>query len=418
VNTDRGERFSRRKSRKRTGGSTRAGGVAPGPEHVEYVETVADLERVCARAARASEYAIDTEFHRERTYYPQLALVQLHWEDEDGPAYALIDPLTLRQEELAGALRDLLVSPATAITHAAQQDIEILENLTGERPSRLFDCQLAAGFLGYSTPSLATLAQSLVGVSIAKGERLTDWLVRPLTEQQKLYAINDVLHLPAIAGILRERLTRRGRSAWAEEACEELRLRPVPGTDPDDAWTRIKEARSLRGEALGAAQAIAAWRDRRARRIDQPVRRVLSDMAVVSIAQKLPTNSAEMSRIRGVNPGQIGGERERELLAAVAEGRRRTVTVERTGYGNGRHTRTSATMLNAWIGELARREQIDPVLIATRDDVENFLERGVQAIRGGWRRELIGDDLERLSTGRAALALDADGYLRLVTLDR
>lgn len=383
---------------------------------IEYVDTPEGLEEACRRAGSAGTYALDTEFHRERTYFPKLALLQLHWEEGGRGVNVLIDPLALGRDELAEPVRCLLETPATALMHAAQQDLEILELLTGIRPHRLFDCQLAAGFLGYSTPSLGTLAQSTIGVSLAKGERLTDWLARPLTDAQHVYAINDVIHLPAIESSLRRQLESRERLAWALEACEAMRTRPLPGSDPQNAWMRIKEVRALRGEALGAAQELAAWRDLRARKLDIPVRRVLSDMALVSIAQRLPRDVRDLERVRGVNPGQIHADMYELIIEAVARGRTRVHEPHRIERGNGRHTRTSATVLNAWVAEVARREQIDPMLVATRDDVEEFLERGPAALPEGWRRELVGNDFQRLVDGRAGLVLDAHGHLDIVEL--
>lgn len=402
-----------RRRRGSTGTSNQQAGHRPG---IEYVDDVAGIGEACRRAAAAGTYALDTEFHRERTYYPKLALLQLHWKEHGGDVNVLVDPLGVERQDLADAVGGLVRSPATALMHAATQDLEILELLTGERPTRLFDCQLAAGFLGHSTPSLSTLANATIGVQLVKGERLTDWLARPLTAEQQLYAVNDVVHLPAIEAVLRERLAKKDRLSWALEACESMRTRPLAGADPDDAWLRIKEARPLRGEALGAAQALATWRELRAREIDIPVRRVLADMALVSIAQKLPRNADELSRVRGINAGQLREETVEAILAAVREGRTRTTQPHRGERGAGRHTRTSATVLNAWVGEIARREMIDPMLVATRDDVEHFLDRGIEAIPEGWRRELVGNDFDRLVKGRAGLVLDRDGHLDIVDL--
>jgi ribonuclease D len=404
--------------RRRRGTAGARAGLDNGLERteVEYVDTPEGLAEACSRAGDSGRYALDTEFHRERTYFPKLALLQLHWTEGDRGVNVLIDPLAIGRDALADSVRGLLETPATALMHAAQQDLEILELLTGIRPSRLFDCQLAAGFLGYATPSLGTLAQSTIGVSLAKGERLTDWLARPLTDAQHVYAINDVVHLPAIESAIRRQLETRARLPWALEACEAMRTRPLPGGDPQNAWMRIKEVRALKGESFGAAQELAAWRDLRARKLDIPVRRVLSDMALVSIAQRLPRDARDLERVRGVNPGQLHADTHDALIDAVERGRMRTQEPRRNERGNGRYTRTSATVLNAWVAEVSRREQIDPVLVATRDDVEAFLEHGLAALPDGWRRELVGNDFQRLVDGSAGLVLDANGHLDIVEI--
>ena len=401
----------RQSNRSRRGTTTNRG-----THTIEYIDTPDAAHEVCRRAAASGTYSLDTEFHRERTYFPKLALLQLHWVEDGRDVNVIVDPIAVDREELASAVRAMLEAPATALTHAPQQDLEVLELLTGIRPSRLFDCQLASGFLGYSTPSLGTLAQATIGVTLEKGERLTDWLARPLTGDQLRYAINDVVHLPAIETALRRQLEARARLPWAIEACEAMRARPLPGSDPENAWMRIKEIRSLRGEALGAAQELAAWRDRQARRLDLPVRRILADMALVSIAQKLPRNAQDLERVRGVNAGQIRAENVEAILAAVETGRDRIQAHRQVERGKGQHTRTSATVLNAWVAEVARREQIDPMLVATRDDVERFLEQGLSALPEGWRRELVGNDFQSLVEGRAGLVLGTDGHLDLVEL--
>lgn len=400
--------------RRRRSSNPQGGRASTNAPAIEYVTTADEAVEACRRAAASGTYALDTEFHRERTYYPKLALLQLHWKEDGSDINVLVDPLGMERFELANAVTPMLESPATALMHASAQDLEILELLTGRRPSVLFDCQLAAGFLGYSTPSLATLANATVGVEILKGERLTDWLARPLSDSQRIYAANDVIHLPGIEAVLRDKLERRKRSAWAAEACETLLRKPLPGADPTEAWTRIKEARSLKGEALGVAQALAEWRELRARTLDVPVRRVLADMALVSIAQKLPRNADDLARVRGVVAGQIREETAAGILEAVERGRSQRPVGERRHGGSGRHSRTTATVLNAWVGEIARREEIDPMLVATRDDVEQFLEHGPSALPEGWRRELVGNDFARLIDGHAGLVLDADGRLQLI----
>ena len=142
-------------------------------------------------------------------------------------------------------------------------------------PANLFDTQLAAGFLGYSTPSLVSLLQAELKVTAAKGDRLTDWLRRPLTADQCDYAAADVAHLLALHDRLITQLAEAGRMEWVDAACEELLRKPVSGTNPDMAWTRLKDVRALKPRARGVAQALAAWRERRAMSVDTPVRLTL-----------------------------------------------------------------------------------------------------------------------------------------------
>ncbi len=372
-----------------------------------FVADDASLRDVVNDAKNAQVYALDTEFHRERTYFPRLALVQLQW----GRTNVLIDPLAVDPRGLA----DLLRGPGLAILHASQQDLEVLRYAVGEVPSRLFDTQLAAGFVGYSTPSLAALVQSQLKVALSKGDRMTDWLRRPLTSSQCSYARSDVAHLEQLFERIHARLEELGRTTWVQEACEELRQRPWGESNPDDAWLRIKDARALKGTARGVAQALAAWRERRAMATNVPLRRVMSDMALLGIAQAAPKSTEELAHARGVDERYLGGSVAREILAAVRDGRERVVEVDTQSHEPlEKRLRPAVTLVTAWIGELARSAEIDPMLVATNRDIVALLAGGDSRLSHGWRRDLVGRDIQRLLKGESGLSFDGDGRLRLI----
>src|SRR2546423_1814107 len=203
---------------------------------IDQPDQLADLVH---RLQGVERYAIDTEFHRERTYWPKLALIQLAWQGN----VELIDPFAVDVAPLA----QLLASDAVAIAHAADQDLEVLDRACGRGPAKLFDTQLAAGFLGFSSPSLTSLAEKLLEIRLPKGDRLTDWSRRPLTDAQLEYAAADVLHLEALADRVCEQLEQRGRRAWAEQECDAVIQRPRGPVDPDVAWWRLRGSRQLRG---------------------------------------------------------------------------------------------------------------------------------------------------------------------------
>ncbi|MGA1629889.1 MAG: ribonuclease D [Ilumatobacteraceae bacterium] len=372
-----------------------------------FVADDASLRDVVNDAKNAQAYALDTEFHRERTYFPRLALVQLQW----GRTNVLIDPLAVDPRGLA----DLLRGPGLAILHASQQDLEVLRYAVGDVPSRLFDTQLAAGFVGYSTPSLAALVQSQLKVTLSKGDRMTDWLRRPLTSSQCSYARSDVAHLEQLFERIHARLEELGRTTWVQEACEELRQRPWGESNPDDAWLRIKDARALKGTARGVAQALAAWRERRAMATNVPLRRVMSDMALLGIAQAAPQSTEELAHARGVDERYLGGSVAREILAAVRDGRERVVEVDTQSHEPlEKRLRPAVTLVTAWIGELARSAEIDPMLVATNRDIVALLAGGDSRLSHGWRRDLVGRDIQRLLKGESGLSFDGDGRLRLI----
>jgi ribonuclease D len=351
---------------------------------------------------------IDTEFHRERSYYPHLALVQLGWADQ----VALVDPLVVDLHPLAAVLD----GPGLAVLHAADQDLEVLERACGTIPARLFDTQVAAGFVGMSSPSLVNLVERVLGRRLPKGDRLTDWTRRPLTEDQKSYAASDVEHLIDIYEHLRDDLESRGRLRWAELECEELRQRSRQPQDPDTAWWRLKESRQLRGKARGVAQALAAWRERRAASLDIPPRFVLSDLAVVAIANRPPTKAADLDNVRGLDSRSLKGDVLDRLLEAVragrelADGELRVPPVDELD----RRLRPAVTLVSAWVSQLASDLEIEQALLATRSDLHSFLRGDPDArLAGGWRDELVGAPVRQLVEGQAALAFDGHGGLAL-----
>ncbi|MDG1411484.1 MAG: HRDC domain-containing protein [Acidimicrobiales bacterium] len=372
-----------------------------------FIDTDAGLREALDQLEGEPRYALDTEFHRERTYWPKAALLQLAW-----PGHLiLVDPLEIDLTPLA----ELMNSESVGVLHAASQDLEVLELACGASPRHLFDTQIAAGFLGMSTPSLAALHERELGVQLPKGNRLTDWLERPLRPAQLDYAAADVERLLEIHDLLSAQLNERGRMPWAEEEFNILLARDRGPRDPLEAWRKIKEARHLKGTALTIARTIAAWRERRAAEIDQPVRFVLSDIAIVAISQSAPNDAESLGKVRGVDRGMAKGVLGEEILRAVHEGSVDDWRPPRSNRPkeNGKDIRPAVALVAAWVNQLARDEALDPALLATRADVE-ALVRGDEDARlaSGWRGEMAGEPITRLVAGDVALAFE-DGNVVL-----
>lgn len=370
------------------------------------------LAEIVERLVDEPEYAVDTEFHRERTYFPKVALVQIAWGPAPEVDVALIDPLAVDIEPLS----KVLDGPGTAIMHASNQDLEVLQRACGTVPSKLFDTQLAAGFVGFSTPSLSLLAERVLDVHLPKASRLTDWLQRPLGDAQQTYAAADVLHLAEIARELRVVLAESGRLGWAEEECEDLRSRDWGPPDPEAAWLRMKEARQLRGKSRTVARAVAAWRERRAADLDTPPRHVLPDLALVGIAMNPPTSQADLKKLRGIDDRHTRGKIATELLETVQAGLAAThesqPAVRREEVD--RDQRPAVALASAWLSQLARDLKIDTTLLATRADLSSFLNGDPESrLARGWRHALLGDPIRRLVAGDFALAFDGRGGLSL-----
>jgi ribonuclease D len=382
---------------------------------VEWVDDAARFEELVDVLAAEAVWGVDTEFHRERTYFAKLALVQVAWPG----GIALVDPLAV---DVAPLARALTAPGTTVVAHAADQDIEVLERACGVLPRRLFDTQVAAGFTGLSSPSLAALVERFAGQRPPKGDRLTDWLQRPLDAAQRAYAASDVEHLLTLHAALVERLTATGRLRWAQDECERLRVRSRGVADPEVAWWRIKEGRSLRGRSRAIAQTVAAWRERTAARTDQPVRWVLPDLAVVAIAQRPPHTLDQLRAIRGLDGRFLRGNAGREILAAVELGLDRPnaeIRVPPTEDELDRALRPAHSLLSAWLAQRAGELQLDPTLLGTRADLQAYLRGDEDArLRQGWRRELVGGVLEALLAGEVAVAFERGRGLALVPVRR
>lgn len=376
-----------------------------------WVDQQEAFDDLVSRLLEADRIGIDTEFHRERTYWPRVALVQIGVGDD----IYLVDTLEVDIAPLA----PVLDADITIVMHAAGQDLEVLDRSCGTIPRYLFDTQVAAGFVGMSTPSLSSLVERFVGQRLPKGDRLTDWFERPLRETQRTYAASDVAHLFTIHDLLLEELEATGRLQWALDECELARTPGRPALPAELAWTRIKEARHLRGKARAIASQLALWREQTAQEHDIPPRFVLSDLALVGIAQREPRDVDQLRKVRGVDGRFLKGGGGPAILAAVETGARLDPDEVPTlppdqGPNLGNELRPAVTLVSAWIAQLAKEDSLDPALLATRSDIVDMLRGAPDArLATGWRNDLVGTPVRDLVEGRAALAFDPDGGLVL-----
>lgn len=376
-----------------------------------WIDDQADLERLVDDLAGAERLAIDTEFHRERTYWPQCALVQIGWGDDR----ALVDPLATDVRAIGPLLRG-----RTVVMHAAGQDLEVFQHSVGVVPDDLFDTQIAASFLGMSSIGLAPLVDKLLGVHLPKADRLTDWLARPLSADARRYAAADVEHLFELHDLLRDRLAERDRLGWVRSECEALVERSLQESDPATAWWRVKEARRLRGTAAAVAQELAAWRERHAAETDRPLRSVLPDLALASIAQRPPSTVDDLVKIRGLRERGIPKGVRDDVLEAVRRGK--ALPAAEVAFPEARpvpsELRAAVPLLMSWVAQRARELDLDPAVLATRGDLEGFL-RGDEDSRlaTGWRAEALAEDIGALLEGRAGLSFAKGEGLVLRSVD-
>jgi ribonuclease D len=350
-------------------------------------------------------YALDTEFHGERSYWPHLALIQIAWPD----GLALVDPLATDPAPLG----EVLAGPGCMVAHAADQDLSILERACGCAPSKLFDTQVAAGFIGMGTPSLAATVEKFLGARLTKGDRLTDWTRRPLRAEQRVYAAADVEYLLPLRDALVQRLDAMGRLEWATDECEERRRRIRQRPDPETAWWRIKGARQLRGTGRGVAQMVGAWRERTAESLDVPARFVLSDLALAGVVQRPPRTREDLTGLRGID-GRLRESTAGEILRAIDAGLALPASELRLPEADriDRSLAPAVTVLGAWLAQRASELELDPALLATRADLTALLHNRPSRLAKGWREDLVGEPLQRLLRGEATLSL-RDGGRRI-----
>ena len=367
----------------------------------EVVDDQAGLISIVEELSNSDIYAIDTEFHREKTYFAKLALIQLRWNDR----LAIIDPLNLD----LSVLSKIFHSNSVAVFHAGSQDLEILHRAAGAVPRSIFDTQIAAGFLGMRTPSLSSLHENLLGLKLTKGDRLTDWLQRPLKESQLQYAASDVRYLLELHQVLTERLIKLKRYEWAEAEFVTFLEKRQKLIDPKDAWQRIKEAKHLNKQARGVAQALAEWRELAAQKNDIPNRYIMSDLALVGIAQRKPTKLSDLKNIRGFDYAQYQKEKGQHLLKIVEKGLKAdpVPSLKSRKKSLPPEMRPAVTLLSAWLSQFATDQNIDPALLGSRSDIEELLRgESDSRLQVGWRHEEVGEQVDNLLKGKSSLSFE------------
>jgi len=353
---------------------------------------------------------VDTEFHREKTYYPEFALMQIYGDKQCW----IIDPLKL---DLA-QLWDVICDPAILkVFHAGRQDIEIIFAAAGRLPLPLFDTQVAAALLGMGQQiGFGNLVQKILKKTLAKQESFSDWLARPLTPKQLEYAADDVIFLMPIFQHLQERLEARNRLAWLDEEQETLTSEATYADNVDQAFWRVKGSNKLKGKHLAALRELAAWREKAAQQRNLPRRRMMGDEILVEIARKEKVTPEGMERIRGMTSGTVKRFGD-ELIASWKRGMECLPEEWPTLAPRALHhpgTDIRQELLDSLVEMKAVEEEIAANILASQSDLAALASWGHRckgeppelAILHGWRYELVGRDLVKLLKGEICLHMD------------
>jgi len=382
---------------------------------MELITDSGALAAFCRRQHGADFITVDTEFMRERTFWPILCLVQIA-----GPSEAVAIDTMSPGIDLTPLLALMNDAATLKVFHAARQDLEIFFFLSGQVPHPVFDTQIAAMVCGFGdSVSYETLVKRLAGAGLDKASRFTDWAHRPLTERQLKYALADVVHLRTVYERLLQKLGGNGRAEWFREEMTDLVDPGLYRTDPDAAWRRFR----LRGRAdrrfLGVLRAVAAWREMAAQQRDLPRGRIMRDEAVLEIATHLPRTVEQLARTRSLAKGVAEGRLGQDILDAVARGLAdpdpppAVPAKPELPPGLG----PLLELFRVLLKQRCEDFEVAQKLVASADDLEAIAAddgASVPALHG-WRREVFGDDALALKHGTLALTAGRKG-IELVPL--
>ena len=376
-----------------------------------YIDQAAALQQACTEMKRCKVLCVDTEFHRENTYYPEFALLQIYGNHQCW----IIDPIVIDDLQ---PVWDVLCDPAILkVFHAGRQDIEIIVNACDTVPAPLFDTQIAAALLGFGQQiGFGNLVQRITKKALAKQESFSDWKARPLTKKQLEYAADDVIWLMPCYQALRDQLQARGRLDWLAE--EQASLCDPATYRENDAllFWRVKGANKLKGAHLAALRELAAWREREARRRNIPRRRILADEPLLEIARRKQLDLATLRRIRGLNEGMIKRFGEVIMLAWQSG-----INCDEADWPQSERrwqhaagTDLRCEMLDTLVRLKAETGAIAPTILAARSELMTLASWGHRchgqppalSCLQGWRYQLVGRELLQLLRGEICLSLN------------
>ena len=375
---------------------------------IQFIDNATDLAALCSTLADSHWLAVDTEFHREKTYYPQLCLIQIANDD----VIACVDPLAI--DDLT-PLFDLFYQPdMTLVFHAARQDLELFYLLRNALPQQIFDTQLAATVLGYGDQiGYGNLVKQCLQVELEKGQARTDWRQRPLTQEQIDYAANDVRYLRQLYHQLHTRLEQQGRLSWLANDFANLSASDTYEVAPETSWQRIKGAGRLKPKQLAILQKLADWRERYAVQHDLPRRWVLKDDVMLDLARFAPENKAAMNKIRHFEQRDIDRHASaiiQQIQAGKAVPEDQWPVIRRPQILTNQQE-ALVDVLMGLLRALCDTASITPSAVATRKDLEALVRGETTAVTQGWRNTIAGQQLAAFLRGEFVLSSDQQQLL-------
>jgi len=374
-----------------------------------FVDTPEMLATLCKQLLAKPYIVVDTEFLRERTYWPQLCLVQVKVDD----ILACIDARVIK--DLSPFVDVLLDPDITKVLHAASQDMEIFYLLSnGKVPSPMFDTQIAAPLLGYQEQiGYANLVKQMLNVELSKAQTRADWTRRPLPKKQIDYALDDVIYLEQLYLRIHAELVERGRLDWLAPEFAEWQKPEKYDQPAKQRWLKVPNVQRYKGSDLACIQALTEWREIKARELNRPRNWLIKDNVLCSIAQMQPGSIDELSHVRGLDKksrDRFGAE----ITTLIKSASTRTpepapAFIKKKKLDAANLARIA--LLNAWVQQRATELDINSSILAPPKLLEKCVTGGTQQALRGWREPLLANDFNDILDARRSVAVGADGLV-------
>ena len=376
-----------------------------------YIDSDQTLQEFCVHIKDATWLTLDTEFLREKTYYPKFCLLQIATEN----TAACIDPITL--QSLAPLIEILYDPHITKVFHSGRQDLEIFFHLYGKLPTPIFDTQIAAPLLGLAEQiSYGGLVSEILGVTLSKAHSRTDWSRRPLSPEQLRYAADDVIYLADVYRKMLPRLEQLGRLEWLQKDFDDLTEPNLYQNPPAEAWQRLSGAFQLKNKALSVLQTLAAWREETAKAQDIPRGWLLKDDSLFDLARQQPADLHALQSVRGIDE-RVVKRHGAQLCQLIQDALARPPASIELKNRPPRKTAEQEALLDLLMAVVrlrAAKNTLNPAALASRKDLEQLLDGDADArLLKGWRKSMVGEDLAAVMRGELSLKVIEDN-LQLV----
>ncbi len=371
---------------------------------IEYIDKPEQLSDLCERISQAPWIALDTEFLREKTYYPIFCLLQIATPDW----VVCIDPIAL--PDLSQLFTVINKPEIVKVLHSCRQDLEIFYQLTGVVTSPVFDTQIAAPLLGFQeNPGYAMLVSSYLNVNLSKAHTRTDWSMRPLSEAQIQYAADDVIYLCKIYQLMCEKLENLGRLEWLNKDFELLKNTELYQLSPVNAWLKVKGKNRLTGKQLSIVQALSLWREKTAQSENRPKSWLIRDDLMLELAKLQPQTTADLAKVRTMNERTTRryGKVICQLITKAIQ--QAPIPADNNNKTTKKTQQQEAVLdvMTALVRVRADENSLNPTILASRKDLEKLLfnEADIPLLHG-WRFSMVGEELQQLLQGQFSLAVN------------